>query len=268
MSKLGLFILLLVSSKTVFVASQQWCSRNDDCDANGCCNQGSCTTNQLICMLKKKEEELKTCYSDWQCTGCCYESKCHPKSSYHCSKSCNWSWDCDSGCCNNGKCQTSYECDSYSYTTTRAAWTSCYRNSQCDSGCCKYGLCRESYECESYFDTTTTATPRTSCYLNNQCDSGCCNHGLCQESYECYNYFDTTTAPRKSCLSNYGCDSGCCKNYMCQESYDCDYSTGIGTAISVHIYIHFNCHPKPLVNSGKDNSQTLCFSYFTILHSL
>ena len=154
MSRLGFIILLLVSSETVFVASQLTCSRSDDCDSSSCCFQKSCSSDQNICEVLKRIEELKSCTSDYQCSGCCINWRCKWKSSYQC-KSCYYNFECESGCCKANKCQSSYECSSYSYTTTPpATQRSCLWNSQCDSRCCKYSKCQPSYVCDSYSYTT------------------------------------------------------------------------------------------------------------------
>ena len=182
MSRLGFIILLLVSSETVFVASQHTCSRNDDCDSSSCCFQGFCRSDQDICALQKR---LKNCTSDEQCSGCCIHRRCGQ------CKSCVWDWDCDSDCCKDFKCQPYHECSIYSRTATQ---TSCYWKFQCDSGCCKDFKCQPSYVCDSHSHTTPTTTPATTqrtCYLSSECDSACCKHNKCQPSYVCDSYFYT-----------------------------------------------------------------------------
>mgnify|MGYP002803517004 CR=1 FL=1 len=110
MSKLPLYVLLLVSFNLVLVASQA-CTESKRCEEDGsCCRNGFCTT---------------------ECDDFCYENS-----------------ECDSGCCKDNKCEDTYETCSQTedYSTTAPdLLNSCHYDCGDYGECCITGECRSCY---------------------------------------------------------------------------------------------------------------------------
>lgn len=112
-------VLVMASSSMVVAKFQKSCSTSGDCEKDSCCYNGLCrAVSKNLCAQfeeKMRQEEVKTCFYDWECTdGCCIGEKCEPKSNPQCAhKKCDYNFDCNSFCCKNGRCQ---EKDSPCYT--------------------------------------------------------------------------------------------------------------------------------------------------------
>ena len=117
MSKLSLYVLVLVSLKLVFVASQA-CTESTRCEEVGsCCRNGFCTT-----------ECDHICYENSECnSGCCKDNKCQDthetcsKTDYHATTEPDLSNSCLYDCGDYDECCIKGECRSCNQTTTSSS---------------------------------------------------------------------------------------------------------------------------------------------------
>ena len=144
MSKL--FLLVVVSSKILFVASQN-CDKDWQCVNGGCCVDSKC-------YVKSSWRCRKSCTQNWQCTsGCCKNNKC--QATKHECNLCYYNYQCDSGCCEYNQCKD--YCSESDYKTTAAPDSCIYDSCSYDDECCIDGECQFCYQTTSYpWSFTTT----------------------------------------------------------------------------------------------------------------
>ena len=146
------------------------------------------------------------------------------------SYKCSYDYQCSTGCCNSGVCDS--EC--------------CISSGQCITHCCVNRICIPLYNCKD------------SCGFNFDCDSGCCvnykcvtwNNNCCNKDSECdtgYCGSGYCTIRVISCHENDDCESECCSNSKCTDKSNCPRKwiyiliSIIGALIMLSLFSKFLC---------------------------